>query len=62
MRYNTTVPICPCGSGKLRSTCVDGYGIMLFFYCEDCFADKRKRYRHDIFTKYKTDEAIEPEC
>jgi hypothetical protein len=60
MRYHTTSPRCACGSGKTRSACLDGYGTLLFYYCDDCYDKKRARYRPDIFEKYKG-EPLDPE-
>lgn len=50
---------CNCGSGS-EEVCgfSDGRGVYLFLACRQCFADKRKSYRADIFDAYECDEPI----
>jgi hypothetical protein len=60
MSINAHKP-CSCGSGKNRCAIYDGYNIFLTFTCEDCHEKRISRFRPDIFTRYKTEERIEPE-
>lgn len=55
------IKLCPCGSDKEREELVDARGIFCAFVCEDCEAEKRKRYRPEIFenSNYACDEYIE---
>ena len=50
---------CPCGSGDFPEAVYDGHNIFLFYSCAKCFAQKRSKYRSDIFTAYDTDEQID---
>lgn len=50
---------CNCGSGLEREAEYDGYGIFLTFVCDQCRADKMKRFRDDIKERYECDEPIE---
>jgi len=52
---------CPCGSGKIATEVLDGYGIFLCFACDACRKQKLSKFRADIFERYDTDEPIEPE-
>lgn len=52
---------CFCGSNLPRRELLDGYGIFLTFACDQCEAEKLKRFRPDIMSRYPTDERIEPE-
>jgi hypothetical protein len=51
---------CSCGSGKQRSELRDARGIFCTFICSKCEAEKRKRFRPEIFTdsQYETVEPI----
>lgn len=55
----TTSNLCSCGSGKYSEVQYDGHGIYLTRTCEDCYQEKMKGFRADIFTKYEADEAID---
>lgn len=52
---------CPCGSGQPRRELRDARGIFCAFVCARCEADKRARYRPEIFedAAYEADEPIE---
>jgi hypothetical protein len=52
---------CSCGSGELRRELVDARGIFCTFVCDVCEAEKRAKYRADIFVdpNYPTIEPIE---
>lgn len=52
---------CPCGSGEWRGELYDARGIFCAFICDHCEAEKRLRYRPEIFLnpKYWADEDIE---
>jgi len=52
---------CSCGSGKSRRDLTDARGIFCAYVCDACEAEKRARYRPEIFTDhaYDADEAIE---
>lgn len=52
---------CPCGSGKIPESLVDGYGIYMCQVCDDCRERQIAKYRPDIFEHYECDEPIEPE-
>lgn len=58
-----TPPACPCGSGDPRRELHDARGISCGLVCDRCEADKRRRYRADIFTDpdYWHDEPLEDE-
>ena len=51
---------CDCGSGQSSEPILDGYGIYLCRACNKCRARKLKGFRADIFTRYDTDDRIEP--
>jgi hypothetical protein len=61
MSYDPEENLCSCRSGKQRRGAVDGHGCFLFFHCDECWHEKRAKYRDDIFTRYQSDEPIEPE-
>lgn len=52
---------CTCGSGMYRHELRDARGIFCAYVCARCEADKRARYRAEIFTDaaYEADEQIE---
>lgn len=50
---------CNCGSKKPSYWKYDGYGIALCKVCEDCKAEKMKRYRPDIDECYEAQEPID---
>jgi len=54
---------CPCGSGHQRHELLDAQGIFCAFVCDDCEAEKRRRFNPDIFdaASYPTDDQIEPD-
>lgn len=52
--------VCTCGSGHFPTAQHDGYGIFLCYTCDNCERKKLSTYRDDIFTRYETDERIEP--
>jgi len=56
-----SVKLCPCGSGEYRRELYDARGIFCTFICDQCEAEKRAKYRADIFTdsSYPTTEPIE---
>ena len=56
-----TIPECDCGSGLQGEQVLDGYGIFLFYGCENCTKHKLSRYRADIMEQYECDEPIEEE-
>jgi len=41
--------LCMCGSELPRFELVDAAGIFCTFVCDECEAEKRKRYRPEIF-------------
>lgn len=53
--------LCNCGSGQERWALTDARGIFCAFVCEKCEAEKRSRFRPDIFTdsSYWADEPID---
>ena len=55
--------LCPCGSGEYKEALYDARGIFCCYYCSKCEAEKRNRYRQDIFenSNYECDEQIEAE-
>lgn len=53
--------LCDCGSEYSRDPQYDGYGIFLCYTCPACHDEKMQRYRRDIYRRYQTDEAIEPD-
>lgn len=55
--------LCFCGSGKPRYELVDARGIFCCYVCEDCEAEKKSKYRPDIFedANYWADEPIDEE-
>lgn len=52
---------CPCGSGKACEALHDARGIFVSYVCEDCEAEKRSKYRPEIFEdgNYELDEPID---
>lgn len=52
---------CPCGSGQPREELRDARGIFCTFICDNCEAEKRSRFRAEIFSDpaYDADEPIE---
>jgi len=54
---------CACGSLLPRRELADARGIFCAYVCDECEAEKRSRYRPDIFTDpdYPADEPIEAE-
>lgn len=52
---------CGCGSGHTPNWEYDGYGIPLFLACDKCWDENRKKFRHDVFSRYEADEPIDPE-
>jgi hypothetical protein len=54
---------CSCGSDLPRHEIRDARGIFCAYACDKCDAEKRARYRPEIFASaaYEADEAIEPE-
>jgi transposase len=52
--------LCECGSGQPSEIINDGYGIYLCRACRKCRAQKLQGFRADIFTRYETDDRIEP--
>lgn len=59
MRYHLST--CPCGSGKERYLLHDARGIPCGFVCEKCEANKKAKYRPEIFTDggYEHDEPLD---
>ena len=59
---NTEI-FCPCGSGLTWWRLFDASGIYCGRVCDRCEAEKRSRYRPEIFTdpNYETNEPKEPE-
>lgn len=55
--------LCPCGSGKSSWWLRDARGIECCRICENCEAEKKKRYRPEIFEDpaYECDEDVDPE-
>ncbi len=53
--------LCPCGSGQPREELRDARGIFCTFICDRCEAEKRARYRADVFhhPQYPADEPID---
>jgi hypothetical protein len=41
--------LCPCGSGLPRRELVDAAGIFCTFVCDKCEAEKRAKFRPQIF-------------
>ena len=54
-----TIRECDCGSGEPRQPFYDGYGIFLFYACDQCKPQKLQGFRSDIMEAYETDEQIE---
>ena len=54
---------CLCGSGLPSYALTDARGIFCTYACESCEAEKKRRFRPEIFTdaNYYADEPIEPE-
>ena len=54
---------CPCGSGLSPERLYDARGIYCCLICDQCEAEKRAKYRTDIFTNpnYECDEQIDPD-
>ena len=55
---------CPCGSGRSSWWAKDGQGIPLARVCDECEADKLKKYRPEVlgqYTQADVDEQIEPD-
>ena len=54
---------CSCGSGLPSYALTDARGIFCTYACESCEAEKKRRFRPEIFTdaNYYADEPIEPE-
>jgi hypothetical protein len=52
---------CPCGSNQPRHDLHDARGIFVTFCCDDCEAEKRARFRPEVFSdsQYDSDEPIE---
>jgi len=52
---------CSCDSGLPRRDLYDARSIFCCFICDKCEAQKRERYRAEIFTNsnYKTTEDVE---
>lgn len=52
---------CFCGSGLERFELTDARGIFCAFVCDSCEAEKRSRYRVEIFESpsYEADEPFE---
>jgi hypothetical protein len=59
---NTDI-FCPCGSGLTWWRLFDASVIYCGRVCDRCEAEKRSKYRPEIFTNpdYETDEPKEPE-
>ena len=59
-RYGKQV-LCSCGAGLFRRPLEDARGIFCTYVCDDCEAEKKAKFRPDIFTdnNYWTDEPIE---
>jgi hypothetical protein len=53
--------LCSCGSGLERYALRDARNIFCAYVCEKCEADKRAKYRPDVFTdsNYWADEPID---
>lgn len=54
---------CRCGSGLHKYDLTDARGIFCTYVCEKCEAEKKAKYRPEIFTdyNYETSEPIEPD-
>ena len=54
---------CACGSGRPKRDLYDARGIFCSYVCDDCEAERRARYRPEIFEDgaYEADEDIEPD-
>jgi hypothetical protein len=51
---------CPCGSGRAKRELKDARGIFCTFLCDKCEADKRLKFRGEIFEGlYQSDELID---
>jgi len=61
--FNHDTNYCPCGSRISCKAVYDARNIFVFFSCEKCDEDKRKKYRPEIFTdrNYWHDEPIDEE-
>ena len=55
---------CVCGSGQGRWPLYDARGIFCTYVCDKCEAEKRARYRVDVFedSAYWADEEIDGEA
>jgi len=53
--------LCDCPKGGLQRPLYDARGIFCCYVCDGCEAEKRRKYRPDIFTdsNYWADEPIE---
>lgn len=54
---------CPCGSGEERYPLYDARGIFCCYTCPKCVAEKKSKYRPEVFDDpgYEADEDIEGE-
>ena len=57
--WRCRMKLCDCGSGEYCSPEYDGYGIFLFYACDECYDEKLSKFRPDIFSNYDCDEDID---
>jgi len=57
--YPESYDHCDCGSNKRFRNLYDGYNIFLCKVCDKCEAEKKSKYRSDIFERYECDEDID---
>lgn len=59
-----TVRLCSCGSGEMAEARHDAQGIYLESACDECWPERKKKYRPEILTGYTqadVDEPIDPD-